>query len=229
MTTPDLPPATPPPVGPRPRPLAVVSIASLLTAVLLGVFQVLSPGKAGQLPSVLGTVAGWVSAGGIMGILSLLVWQQLGNRTIAVEESKVDNADKADIRDHYANEVAQLRAGVIASSSRHRDEMGAAEARHKVSIAEVEGRYKSLLTETEARYRTALLETEKAHEACKAEVQGLREELRGIRDQFRADARGRIVTFGKPGTAPSEAVVDAAERVNELNAPPPGNDNSEES
>jgi hypothetical protein len=229
-TTPEQTP-DPPPVGPKPVPLTIVSIASLGTAVGLGTLQFAAPEIAKGIPSVFGTISSWISAGGIMGILALLVWYLLGNRKIGVEERlarnaerATDNADRADVRDHYAEEVATLRERFDQASVRHTQTITEMEARHANAVVEIEGKYRRLLHETEQHYKALLKETEDAHEECKRdrdslrqEVGKMRDEIRGLTNQIRSQAADRVIALGAPGAAPpSTNVRRAAKRVKRI-------------
>lgn len=221
MTTPDDVPTPPPlPPGPRATPLTVVSFISLATAGGIGGMQLVGEGH--RVPAILGTVSSWISAGGIMGILALLVWLQLGNRKIGVDERVAMNADKADVRDHYAEEVTTLRARFDEASERHSSVVTELEARHTNSVLEIEGKYRRLLHETEEHYQGLLRETEEAHEICKRdrdalreEIGQLRDEIRGLRDQIRTQATDRVLRLGET-IPPSPAVTGAAKRVRKI-------------
>lgn len=179
-----------------------------MTAAGLGALQL--AGKADKVPAVLGSVSSWVTAGGVTGILALLIWLQLGNRKLNLEERSAENADKADIRDHYAEEVSTLR-----------ERFDAASARHSKVVAEIESKYRKLLQETEEHYKSLLSDSEQAHEVCKKdrdalreEVNQLRDEVRGLRDQIRTQASDRVLALGDPAAPrPSEDVMESAKRV----------------
>lgn len=225
MTTPDDKPPriTPPPVGPRPTPLAVASIVSLLTAVGLGGLNLLAPGKASDVPGIFGTVSSWISAGGIMGILSLLVWLQLGTRKIKVEQQLADNADAADVRDTYAEMVEGLRRERTEQAEAHRRELADIEARYSRNIAIAESHYQQALKTAEDRHQAALAAAEQRHESCEAErqklagkVRCLEQKVQGLEDQLRTQASDRVIALESRGEEPSELVADAARRVKKI-------------
>lgn len=219
MTTPANPDPRPPV---RPVPIAAVALACLGTAGGIGGLQLAGMGS--RVPAIFGTVSSWISAGGIVSILALLVWAQLGNRKIGVDERKAMNADKADVRDHYAEEVTTLRVRFDEASERHTAVVTELEARHANSILEIEGKYRRLLHETEEHYKLLLRETEEAHEVCKRdrdalreELGQLREEIRGLRDQIRTQATDRVLALSRPGgPPPSDEVVGSAHRVRRI-------------
>jgi hypothetical protein len=218
MTTPDqtTPESTPPPVGARPTPLAVASIASFVTAAGLGGIQLFAPDIAEQVPDALGTVSSWISAGGIVGILSLMIWWQLGNRKIRVDQERVDverdqqhNVDKADIRDHYALEVGALR-----------DRIDAQAARHATTVAQLEARYQSNVSAVEDRYEKALASAEKRHEDCEAareelagKVRKLEDDIAGLNRQLLANSADRVIVMEERGVPTSSLGSGAARRV----------------
>lgn len=88
------------------------------------------------LPSWAGTLPGWITSAGVLGLLGLLVRYQLGVKKLEIEAKQVsinaaatDNADEADIRDHYADEVRQLRTRLDDQSKRHGDDLEKVENR----------------------------------------------------------------------------------------------------
>lgn len=88
-----------------------------------------------------GTVPGWITSAGVLGILGIVVRWQLGLRKLNVEAQQVSvnaqqvhNADEADIRDHYAQEVAVLRQRLDEKDERHREAMATADLRHDQCI-----------------------------------------------------------------------------------------------
>jgi chromosome segregation ATPase len=77
----------------------------------------------------LGTLPGWVTSAGVLGILGLVVRWQLGLRRIGVDAQQVDNADEADIRDHYAQEIAAMRLQLTEQDDRNRTKLERADQR----------------------------------------------------------------------------------------------------
>lgn len=159
-----------------------------------------------NVPAFLGTLPGWITASGVTGILWIVAHWQLGVRKVAVEAqqvrvnaAQVEHVDEADIRDHYADEVRQLRERLDAQAERH--------VRRESDIEE--------------RYRKLLREADERHEACqdankdlREEVERVKEELGGLRRQIlRYSADGVILLEHDPTGAPSQEVVAAAERV----------------
>lgn len=70
-------------------------------------------------PDILGTIPQWITAGGVLTFLGLLIRWHLGLRKIAVQANEVEvhatqaaNADRADARDHIAEEMGELRKNV---------------------------------------------------------------------------------------------------------------------
>jgi hypothetical protein len=68
---------------------------------------------------ILGTIPGWITSAGVLGILGLVIRWQLGLKKLAIEAQqvsvnakKVDNEDRADARDHIAEEMVALRNNV---------------------------------------------------------------------------------------------------------------------
>lgn len=91
-----------------------------------------------QLGPFLESVRPWISPVALLGILGLVVRWQHGIRKLAIEARRVDITaaevdlkDEADIRDHYADEVRQLRERLDAQSERHRVILAGSEERHE--------------------------------------------------------------------------------------------------
>lgn len=205
-------------------PIAAVSIASIATALGLGALQLLDPVKAGSLPEALGTVPGWITSGGIMGILGLLIYWQLGNKKIGVDSTLAVNVDRADIRDHYAGEVASLRNRIDEQAQRHGTNVAAVEERYKGLLEDAERRYKRAVAEVEEHYRKALDAAEQRHEDCLADrdklrdvVNELKDEVAGLRRQFATASSDQVISLGRTGMpAPSTAVLESAYRVKDI-------------
>lgn len=77
---------------------------------------------------LLGTIPGWITGASSLAILTLIVRWQLGLKKIAVEAEQVEvnarvagNANIADIRDHYAQELARLNQVVEKITAEHEE------------------------------------------------------------------------------------------------------------
>lgn len=75
---------------------------------------------------LIGTIPQWISAAGIVSFLGLFVKWQLGIRKLSVDAQEVNvsaqtarNADTADIRDHYAQELARLTKAINEITADH--------------------------------------------------------------------------------------------------------------
>jgi hypothetical protein len=157
-------------------------------------------------PAIVGTIPGWITSAGVVAILGLVLRWQLGLRKLKIEAAQVEitaqqvhDADEADIRDHYANEVEQLRDRLDRQSVRHRDELAEKEKRHRAERKEDEDR----------------------HRACLRDNDDLRDKLHAVKDLAaglqriitQASASRAILIAGHaPGEMPEE-VRAAAERV----------------
>lgn len=230
---------SPPPLGPRPTPLAVVSIVSLATAAGLGGLQFIAPGKAGEVPGIFGTVSSWISAGGIMGILSLLVWFLLGKGKLNVEAMAERHADEADVRDTYAEIVAGLREEREKQAAEHQRQLADVEARYSRNIAVAETHYQEALKIAEERHSNALAAAEQRHAECERQreqltgkVRSLEQKVAGMEDQLRTQASDRVLALEGSGERPSGLVADSARRVKDIVAnrtKDDGGDNGEKS
>lgn len=153
-------------------------------------------------PSLTGTVAGWVTAGGVTTIAAILAYVYIWRGRIAVDAKRVANENEADIRDHYADEVRQLRQQLERQSTRH-------------------GR---VLRVAEGRARQAALDAEARHEQCVRDRDELRDKVWALKDQVSGLVR-LLLQNSAAGTLilsadqVSNAVREAAERVDRLFAP----------
>lgn len=117
------------------------------------------------MPDLLGTVPQWITAGGIIGFLGLIVKWRLGERSLS-------NAEQADIRDHYADELASLRKQII--------DMG---EHHLGRERELDDRWRKLLTDSEDR-----------HSECVRQREELAARVREIEDRQIGTIR-QFITF----------------------------------
>lgn len=98
-----------------------------------------------------GTLPQWITASGILGFLGLFL------RYLSTS-NRLSNENTADIRQHYAAEVAALRTRIV----------------------EVEAHYRSMLKESEERNE----ECRKEREEDRNIIRGLKDELEGIKRQI---------------------------------------------
>jgi hypothetical protein len=98
---------------------------------------------------LLGTIPQWLTGGAVVTFVGLLL-----KRDVQVRGLK--NADSADIRDHYADEVGQLSE-----------------------------QFRNALTDLEKRYRDALEESEQRHQKCLDDRDLLRERVNQLEDELR--------------------------------------------
>lgn len=177
-----------------------------------------------QLPDFLGSVPAWITAGGMTTLVGVVLLHLRGIRKLKIEATQVEitaktseqglkNADTADIRDHYAEEVKQLREQLRGQGERHRNE--------------IEVLKKS--------YREEARASDDRHEACVRGREELRDQNRALKDLVhglrriitQASASQAIRIDGlAPGEMPDD-IIEAARRVEELFAPrdepqPPG-------
>lgn len=207
-------------VARRPGLTAGALVASLAAAIGLGAYNVLEPQMGPDAPTgIFGSVANWVTGGGIMGILGLLVYYLLGSRKVGVEETSERNKDRADIRDHYAAEVSAMRAALEKQAADHSKALAETAAAHVLAMTEIESRYKKLLRETEEHYRKAVVAAEERHDACVKdrdklgdEVNALKDEVAGLRRQIGMHSVDRVTELRSAGGV-SDDVAEASDRV----------------
>lgn len=136
---------------------------------------------------LLGTIPQWITAGGLVTLIAAVLKYKIGWR-------KLSNEDEADIRDHYAQEVAALRAELNQQEKNFRD---------------AETHLRDLLRASDVRHE----ECERARADSRREVEGLHREIEGMRRQIiRYSADGVLMLNEQP----SEAVRSAAERVKKI-------------
>jgi hypothetical protein len=76
----------------------------------------------------MGTIPQWISASGIAALVYVFFWRQVSLKKVDVEAQQVQvnavtahHADEADIRDHYAREVHDLRELARTMSADHEE------------------------------------------------------------------------------------------------------------
>lgn len=62
-----------------------------------------------SMPSWLGTIPGWLTSVGTLGILGILTRTQVANRRITVDEAKIEGELDDRLRAHFAGELNRLR------------------------------------------------------------------------------------------------------------------------
>lgn len=134
------------------------------------------------LPLDIGTIPQWLTGGAIVTFMGLVF-----KRDVQVRGLK--NADAADIRDHYADELRILRERLDAADRRYLEQQKLADDRWH--------------------------EARKNHEECERDRQLLRDELAGLRRQIIRYSAG-AVTVLEAANCPSENVTDAARRVRDI-------------
>lgn len=115
----------------------------------------------------------------LVAIFALVVRWQLGLRKLKIEADQVEinaqevaNADEADIRDHYAEEVKGLRDALQASANRHLERERLTDHRHRRALLIVENRYRRLLHESDEK-----------HDICQRDRDILRDRVQALKEQ----------------------------------------------
>lgn len=105
-------------------------------------------------PDLIGTIPQWLTFGGVATILGIVLRYRLGLRKLAVEADQVkvnarqvDNADAADVRDHFAEEIQNLRAELQRCEADCDRRIGIAEARIRALDEELWGEKKQRVAE----------------------------------------------------------------------------------
>lgn len=164
-----------------------------------------------------GTIAQQISALSSVGFLIVLLRFYIMNRRLRIDATRVkiaakevDDKDIADIRDHYADEVRQLRDQLQRQSERHFNE--------RQSDLQ---RFREDLTLAETRHRETLLVADRAHQECVDVREKLNEQVTKLKSQVEGlirmivtnQARGALLI--DPDEMPQE-IREAAERVEDI-------------
>jgi flagellar motility protein MotE (MotC chaperone) len=163
----------------------------------------------------------WITPVSLMTILGFVVRWQLGLRKLRIEAKQVDvNAEQvtqtaeADIRDHYADEVRQLREQLNGQGERHRQ-----------SIASIEARYQEALTNSERKHE----ECARDRDHLRDKVQALKDLVAGLRRIITQTSASQAIRLSSDPASEIEIpddIREAAERVDRLFAlPSPGPQN----
>lgn len=125
----------------------------------------------------------------ILNILSLLLGggALLGVLRYLNNRQTIRNADTADIRDHYAAEVTQLRAQLVTLEKHYREMLLASDRRHA--------------------------ECEQARTEMRGRISELEDHVRGLEAQMRRYSSDTVL---KLAGEPSDQVVEAARRVRDM-------------
>lgn len=138
---------------------------------------------------LLGTIPGWITSAGVLTLIGLVLRYRLGWRGQTM-------ADDADIRDHYAQEVAALRGKLDGQEA------------HFLSL---EAHWRAILEGSDRRHQ----ECEEARQAMRREISAMHEEIAGLRAQVRAASTDRVLRMEeKPPEAPHSRA--SAKRVKNI-------------
>lgn len=127
---------------------------------------------------IVGTIPGWITAAtAVSGLIWAFLKFGLGWRGQTM-------ADDADIRDHYAQEVAALRGKLDGQEA------------HFLSL---ESHWRTILEASDRRHQ----ECEEARQAMRREINAMHEEIAGLKAQIRAASTDRVLRMEeKPPKAP---------------------------
>jgi uncharacterized coiled-coil DUF342 family protein len=140
-----------------------------------------------SLPPWLGTLPNWITASGMVTIVGLVFKYRLGLGSLKVEERKIESADDADIRDHYAAEVKRLRE----------------------ALQIMEKHYREMLADSDRRHEECQKERDEMH----AEIRCLYEDVDGLKRQIAHYSADQLITLQSSGKPIPSHAVEAARRV----------------
>lgn len=139
---------------------------------------------------IIGTIPGWITSAGVVTLIGIVLRYRLGWR-------KLGDADDADIRDHYAQEVAALRGKLDGQEA------------HFLSL---ESHWRTILEGSDRRHQ----ECEEARQLLRIEMNKMHEEIAGLKSQIRAASTDRVLRMEEdPPEAPHSRA--AAKRVKNIN------------
>lgn len=93
--------------------------------------------------AVLGSIPQWITAGGMVGVGGMFLRFILGRK-------RLTNADTADLRDHYAEELTSLRKQIIDIGQHHLEREREIDDRWRRLLAESEDRHSECVRQREA-------------------------------------------------------------------------------
>lgn len=141
-------------------------------------------------PEFIGTIPGWITAiAAVTGLVAAFLKFGLGWR-------KQTLGDDADIRDHYAQEVAALRGKLDGQEAQ---------------FLSLEKHWREILEGSDRRHQ----ECEEARQSMRREINKMHEEIAGLRSQIRAASTDRVLRMEEdPPPAPHARA--AAKRVKNI-------------
>lgn len=134
-----------------------------------------------QIPFI-GTLPGWITAGGMCGLLGIVVKAWMDGKKLWVDSEK-------GIRDHYAKEVGSLRVQLIAVQESAAKMLAAAAARYEEAITAADARH------------------ERCEDDCarlRIRVSELSNEVEGLRLGLSASNKAATRLFEPKATLPEE-------------------------
>jgi predicted nucleic acid-binding Zn-ribbon protein len=170
--------------------------------------------------SLFGFALGTPFQGGIFAIavafFALYIRREVSLRKLSVEAQQVEvnaqtaeYADRADRRDHFAEEMAALRDNIK-------------DLRKELHDTERDCRQELLAQQMQ--FRKALEQSDRRHEECEVARVALREELTemheeiaGLRVQVRMASTDRLVVLGDKATPHSKAAGERVKKIDEGN------------
>lgn len=133
----------------------------------------------------------WVSTGALVTLAGIVVKLWLDNKKLNIDS-------EGGIRDHYAKEVAGLRAQILA----------------------VQDQADLRASRAEQRYNEAIKAADERHGHCEAECERLREMVRGLERQIATIHKSSLRLFEPKFTLPDDVKEDMERRAMEQGAVP---------
>jgi hypothetical protein len=139
---------------------------------------------------LLGTIPGWITSGGVIAGLGILVKRELGLKKLSIDSSAQEATSESAIRDHYSKEVARLTS----------------------NLTELEARYRKLLDESEARHEKCVGD----RDALREQVDALEDKWRGLLRVVTQASIDKVLLIPGIENETFGNMRDVAERVDQI-------------
>lgn len=160
-------------------------------------------------PEILGTIPGWITSGGILTLIGILLRNQVQNRRLGIDKLAAEAVADVSVGGLLATEVKELR-----------DRLDKQSTKFEAALDAVKKQHADAMDEQDRRHRDAMDASERRHEECLKDREGLRGEVSILRDEINGMVRvitqasiDRVVMLGD--VVPND-IKDAAARAQQL-------------
>lgn len=169
-----------------------------------------------SLPPWLGTLPNWITATSCVTFLGLFIrWRWVEGKLkieaarVTIDAKKVERADEANIRDHYAKEVESLRGKLDRQEKNFQDALERQSTRHNDALNALEERHGRAMLNVEERQARC----ERERDEMGIRISGLREELAGVRQQVRMNSADQLRLLAASGEPIPPYALEAARTI----------------